>query len=160
MSKSQPDLGPEFGIGLLNLEQPILEAIWMDHESRIDIIARYGFLLGRMTFTVGRSRDLPVPEGVIFRALLEELLSAADPQVRTNLEIGIVSLQSFVSDHDFEIVSSLEVAARQAVKTESETLASDKGHWGKYVAIIERIQGEQEKALNLIRQLFPIADMR
>lgn len=136
----------------------------MEAKQRAAILDRYGALLESNPYSVGRLRDLPFKKALILRALFEELLNNDDPQFQSQLKIAIMSLETFVPDEDFELVSKHEAAMKETSKrmdTEGPKAilsASEASTWEPYVQILGRVHEEQEETMSCIRRLFPSPD--
>lgn len=136
----------------------------MDAKRRATILDRYGALLEANPYSVGRLGDLPFGKELIRRALLEELLNNSDSQLQSQLRIAIISLDAFVSDDDFELVSRHEAAMKKTSKTMADegpraTLsAPEASTWEPYVQILGRVHAEQEETMSCVRRLFPSSD--
>ena len=136
----------------------------MEAKRRAEILNRYGALLGSNPYSVGRLRDLPFSKALIRSALLEELLNNNDPQFQSQLKIALMSLDAFVSDEDFGVVSRHEAAMKKTARkmeTEGPTAilsASEGSTWEPYVQILGRVHAEQEETISCIRRLFPPPD--
>jgi hypothetical protein len=136
----------------------------VDAKRRAAILDRYGARLENNPYSVGRLRDLPFGKTLIRHALLEELLNNDDPQLQSHLETAIMSLEAFVSDEEFELVSKHEAAMKEtSKKMENEGArailsASEADTWEPYVEILERVHAEQAETMSCVRRLFPSPD--
>ena len=136
----------------------------METKRRAEILDRYGALLESNPYSVGRLRDLPFKKTLIKRALLEELLNNDDLQFQSQLKIAIMSLEAFVADADFELVSKHEAAMKKTSKRmdtdgpKAILSASEASTWEPYVQILGRVHAEQEETMSCIRRLLPSPD--
>lgn len=136
----------------------------MESKRRAEILDRYGAVLENNPYSVGRLRDLPCTKALIRLALLEELLSNDDPQFQSQLKIALMSLEAFVSDEEFDLVSKHEAAMNetsrnmQAHGARAILSASEASTWEPYIQVLERVRAEQEQTMSCIRRLFPSSD--
>lgn len=86
----------------------------MDAKLRSEIIGRYGALLEKRPYLFGRICELPYEKTIIRQALLDDLLEKHDPQFRESLKIGIMELESFVSDEEFSVVVKMDECVLRA----------------------------------------------
>lgn len=133
----------------------------MDAKRRADILDRYGAILESNPYSVGRLRDLPFEKQLIQRALLDELLNSEDEQFRGQVKIALMSLEMFVSDEEFAVVSKHEAAMKETSrKMENEgpgaiLRAEESPTWEAYLEILRRVNEEQEHTMSCVHRLFP-----
>jgi hypothetical protein len=133
----------------------------MDAKRRADILDRYGAFLESNPYSVGRLRDLPFEKHIIQRALLDELLNNDDEQFRGQVKIALMSLEMFISDEEFAVVSRHEAAMKETSrKMENEgpsaiLRAEESPTWEAYLEILRRVNEEQEHTMSCVRRLFP-----
>lgn len=135
----------------------------MDAKLRTEILHRYGAVLENNSFTAGRIQDLPYERGLIRRALLDELLNCSDVQLQTHLKVALMSLDTFVSDEEFKLVSQHEASMKetsQRMKAEGANAIlqlAEAATWESYTEILGRVRAEQEQTMACVRRLFPTA---
>jgi len=131
----------------------------METKRRIEIVNSYGKTLESCPFSVSRNRDLPFDKGLIRRALIETLLDNGDAQLRDHLKVAFLSLEMFVSDEEFDIVSRHEASVKEIacrMETEGPGAVRDFAtapYMDKYLEILGRVQIEQEQAMSCLRRL-------
>ena len=136
----------------------------MNVKLRTEIIERYGRILEARPHTVGRAGDLPYEKTLIRRALFESLLETDDQQLQEVFKVGLVELDAFLSDEEFDLASKHEDAIKETSRrTEREdiraVLASVEAPDSvAYSEILTRIMAEQEQTLLCVRRLLPSRD--
>jgi hypothetical protein len=136
----------------------------MESNRRAEILDRYGALLETNPFSVGRLRDLPFDRALIRRALLEELLNNDDSEFQSQLKIALMSLEAFVSDEDFEVVSRHEAGMKETsrkMQTQGPKAilsASETPSWEPYIQILGRVHAQQEEIMSCVRRLLASED--
>jgi hypothetical protein len=133
----------------------------VDVKIRTEIVSRYGKILENRVHNVGRARDLPFDKALIRCALFESLLETNDSQTQEVLKVGLIELDAFLSDEEFELASKYEDAVMETSRRmETEELHAVLGcvempDSDAYSEILSRILAEQEQTLLCVRRLLP-----
>lgn len=134
----------------------------MDAKLRSEIIGRYGAVLEKRAapHIFGRICELPYEKAIIRQALLDDLLEKHDPQFREHLKIGIMMLESFVSDQEFSVVVKMDewLSKNSQAVPDASTWSRDvpdASTWDAYEELMRRVHEAQGQVLDCLRRFFP-----
>ncbi len=84
---------------------------WLDFDQRREIIFSYLQLLEEIKGPMALDSDLHYPKDLIRRAILEEILENPNGELRSQLEIAYVQLESFVTYEEHRIIAEFKAAS-------------------------------------------------
>jgi hypothetical protein len=74
------------------------------------ILRQYGQSIESLRYSVGRERSLPCDKDLLRHCLIFAIAMSDDQMTRERLRVGYAKLEAFVSDEEFEVVSTFEQA--------------------------------------------------